>query len=408
MKVAEFAKKKWLAFVLAPAVISYYFALGFLLRTRWYALDFSPFYYCAYALRVGINPYSADVLPLATQLGLMNNGVFRAEYPPTFILCFEPLTLARPQTAYWIWTGLNALALLAAVLILLSELWIDGRMFVIFAALAIVYEPLSENFIWSQAQIVLLLLLALNLRWMRSGNDVAAGFGLALAGLLKVFPLLLLFYLVLIKRLRAVVWTLMWIAAGGTLTLLFVGWKALEFFLKGPTIVENHWVTGISVNASISKIFVAAIGQPLPPAAEVARIAIIVLTVVAILAIGVHATLASVRLGRGDLAYGLWIVLAVFLFPITWIHHMVLLLIPLAQILTATWHGRATLSTTALGIASYIAVAAVIPLFWIDWMSSLEWLLTPSRAISQVAGVLAFCSAYQLAVTAPVPVTSRA
>jgi hypothetical protein len=105
----------------------------------------------------------------------MTSGITHSDYPPTFILFFELLTLARPEIAYWIWTGLNLLILLAAVAVLLNELAIDGHIFVTFAALAILYEPVSENFFWSQAQIVLLLLLALNLRWVRSGNDAAAG-----------------------------------------------------------------------------------------------------------------------------------------------------------------------------------------------------------------------------------------
>jgi hypothetical protein len=150
--------------VLALIAIAYCVALAIRLQTRWYDLDFSAYYYWAYALRTGGNPYSTDLEPLATRLGLMSSGITHADYPPTFILCFEPLTLVRPEIAYWIWTGLNLLILLAAVAVLLNDLASDGLILVTFAALAILYEPVSENFFWSQAQIVLLLLLALNLR----------------------------------------------------------------------------------------------------------------------------------------------------------------------------------------------------------------------------------------------------
>jgi hypothetical protein len=165
------------------------------------------------------------------------------------------------KIAYWIWTGLNLLTLVAAVAVLLNELAIDGRLFVTFAALAILYEPVSENLFWSQAQIMLLLLLALNLRWVRSGNDAAAGFSLALAGPLKVFPLLMLVHL----RLRVIAWTFIGLAAGGAITLLFVGWAGFGFLRRGTTISGDYWTAGLSLNATISKIFVVALGQPLPP-----------------------------------------------------------------------------------------------------------------------------------------------
>ena len=395
-----------MAAVLALIATVYCVALGIRLQTRWYHLDFSHYYYSAYALRTGSNPYSTDLQPLATRLGLMTSGITHSGYPPTFILFFEPLTLARPEIAYWIWTGLNLLILLTAVAVLLNELEIDGHIFVTFAALAILYEPVSENFFWSQAQIVLLLLLALNLRWVRSGNDAAAGFSLALAGLLKIFPLLILLHLLLARRLRTVAWTFIGLAAGGAITLLLVGWTAFGFLRRSTTIAGDYWIAGLSVTAIISKIFAAAFGQPLLPAANLARLAIIVLAISALIMMAVHATLVSARFGRDDLAYGIWIVLAVFIFPITWIHHMVLLLIPLAQTLTAARHGRASRSAVVLAAASYLTAAAVVPLFWTYWLTWRTWLLVPSGVLAQAAGVLALCSAYQLAVAAPVSATA--
>jgi glycosyl transferase family 87 len=405
-KIAEPAQTRRMVALLALTALAYCIALAIRLQTRWYDLDFSAYYYWAYALRTGSNPYSTDLQPLATRLGLMSGGITHANYPPTFILCFEPLTLARPEIAYWIWTSLNALILLVAVAVLLNGLAIDGRTFATFAALAILYEPVTENFFWSQAQIVLLLLLVLNLRWVRSGNDVAAGFSLALAGLLKIFPLLMLLHLALARRVRAVAWTIIGLAAGGAITLLLVGWTGFGFLRPDPTIWGTYWTAGLSVNASISKTFAVVLGQSLSRIANVARIAIIVLAISALIMIAARATLISARVGRADLAYGIWIVLAVFIFPITWIHHMVLLLIPLAQPLTAARHDRAMRRAVVLAAASYLTADAVMPLFWVYWLTWRTWLLAPSGVMAQLAGALAFCSAYQLAVAAPVSGTA--
>jgi uncharacterized membrane protein YhaH (DUF805 family) len=381
--------------------VTYCAALAIRLQARWYDLDFSPYYYWAYALRTGTNPYTTDLQPLATRLGLKSYFITRADYPPTFILCFEPLTLLRPQAAYWVWTGLNLVLLLAAVAVILSELATDRRSFVAFAALAILYEPVSENFIWGQTQIMLLLLLALSLRWMRRGNDGAAGLSLALAGLLKIFPLLLLVHLTLARRLRTVAWTLAGLALGGAITLVMVGWTALGFLRQAATVSGSYWSAGLSVSATISKVFVATFGQPLTAMANSARVAVIVLAIFALIGVAVRATLVATRFGRDDLAYGIWVVLAVFIFPITWVHHLVLLLIPLGQAMVAAKCGRASRSAVVLAAASYLTAEAVMPLFWTYWLTWRTSLLVPSGILAQLAGVLALSSAYQLAVASP-------
>src|SRR5713226_1408829 len=127
-KIAELAQTRSMAAVVALTAVTYCIALAIRLQTRWYDLDFSAYYYWAYALRTGTDPYSTDLQPLAARLGLMSGGITHSDYPPTFILFFEPLTLARPEIAYWIWTGLNLLTLVAAVAVLLNELAIDGRL----------------------------------------------------------------------------------------------------------------------------------------------------------------------------------------------------------------------------------------------------------------------------------------
>jgi hypothetical protein len=211
-----------------------------------------------------------------------------------------------------------------------------------------------------------------------------------------------LLHLVLAKRLRAVAWTLIWLTAGSAITLLLVGWTAFGFLRRSAPILGNYWTAGLSVNATVSKIFVAALGQSLPPAVNLVRVAIIVLVLSALIMLAAHATLVSARRGRDDLAYGIWIVLAVFIFPVTWIHHMVLLLIPLAQTLTATRYDGARRSAVVLAAASYLTADAVTPLFWTYWLTWRTWLLVPSGVLAQVAGALALCAAYRLAVVAPV------
>jgi hypothetical protein len=403
--LARFAARKSVAMLLGCGAIVYLLVLAIHLRTRWWDLDFGPYYCWAYALRIGLDPYTVDLAPLAKKLGL-STGAFRANYPATFILCFEPLTLLPPQTAYWVWTGFNFLLLPAALTVLLARRGIGALRGMVLAALGIFYEPISENFFWAQLQIVLLLLLALNFRWARAGKDAAAGLALAMAILLKAFPAIMLFHFVLARRIRLVAWTLAGTAAGGGLTLLIVGRRAYGFLRPGTTTSEVWWNAGLSVSATISQIFSAVLHEPLVPGANLARIALIAAVVIWLLTLGARATIRSTRVGRGDAGYAIWVVLAVFIFPITWIDHMVLLLIPFTQIALAAYEGDAVGSAPALALASYAVAGAVLPMFWIYWLMWFVPLLPVSGALARASGVLAFCSAYQFAVAAPVSGTA--
>jgi hypothetical protein len=89
-------------------------------------LDFGAYYCWAYALRTGLDPYTTDLVPLAKKFGVVT-GAFHANYPATFILCFELLTLFPPRTAYLIWTGFNVLLLAAALAVLLARSGIGAR-----------------------------------------------------------------------------------------------------------------------------------------------------------------------------------------------------------------------------------------------------------------------------------------
>lgn len=395
--MARFASRKSVALVFGVAVVLYCAALGIRLHTRWYELDFSAYYYWAYALRTGIDPYSADLVSLAARLGL-STGAFRANYPPTFILFFEPLTLLRPEIAYWVWTGLNFILLFASLAALVAGSGIGALEIVVLASLGIVYEPVSENFFWAQAQIVLLLLLALNFRWARAGKDAAAGLALAAAVLLKAFPLILLLHFALARRTRVVVWTLAGIAAGSAITLLILGPVAFRFLHPGTTTSDIWWNAGLSVSATITWISFAVFGTPLSSGANLARVALIAAVVIWLMGLGARATIVSSRERRNNAAYGVWVVLAVFIFPITWVDHMVLLLLLFAQIVLDAHEGDACGSALTLALASYAVAEIVLPLFWIYWLTWYVPLLPVCGVIAQVSGLLAFCAAYRLAI----------
>src|SRR5208282_126505 len=156
------------------------------------------------------------------QLGLRNPSVHGwwpygyNPYPPTFLLLFEPFTLLRPASAYWAWIGLNVVLLGIALVLLLSELpWVYAASM---AALGLFYHPIRVHFWAAQLQIVILALLACTLRSLKFRREAAAGTSVAMATLIKLFPVLLVGYLVIARRWKALLWLGLFLVLGGLLT----------------------------------------------------------------------------------------------------------------------------------------------------------------------------------------------
>jgi hypothetical protein len=106
----------------------------------------------------------------------------------------------------------------------------------------------------------------------------------------------------------------------------------------------------------------------------------------------VHATVVALRCGREEAAYGLWVTAAVLLSPISWIHHMVLLLIPLAQLLDCCAKSIAV----RLGIYGFGLAEVGLGLFWLHeaHMSSSSWLTFIYPAVFLLSLLVTFASAY--------------
>jgi glycosyl transferase family 87 len=132
------------------------------LRTRTHKWDFSLYYLGSYAQSHGINPYTANLVPLAHRLGLQP-GLRAGNFdPPFMVIAMEPLTWMSVTAAYWTWFAVNVVALSVALYLLIGRYSsLDRRSASAFVALALIYPPLGTHFYCAQSQIVALLLLVL-------------------------------------------------------------------------------------------------------------------------------------------------------------------------------------------------------------------------------------------------------
>jgi len=370
-------------------------------------IDFSHYYASALAMREGIDPYTTDLTPIAASLGLDLAEMKLATYPPTFVLCFEPLTLLPPVPAHWVWAGMNVVFLAIALYLLLDGLPADTDLRLALAGLAILYAPVTDNFFYAQTQILILLLLVLFMRWMKSGRYALAGSALALAVLLKVFPAVLVCYLVLRRKERAIAYTGLGVVLGGVVTLVLVGVaRSLHFLQVLPFLISSDFLgrpENVALAAMVTHLF-RAVSQA--ARLELARRVAVLIADLGLLALTAHATLKSSKLSDGgdEHVIALWVVATVLLSPTAWMHYLVLFLLPFAVFVRLHLRGEAPPVAAGLELASYSIVELLMVVYLAlgalaGWMRQVPaWAPVPSMVGWNISLLLAYAGAYLLAV----------
>jgi hypothetical protein len=324
--------------------------------------DFSIYYASGLMLREGLDPYTTDLARVGRGLELETDPIHYATDPPTFLLVFEPLTWLSLPKAYLVWNSLNLLALVLSLLLLLRDASLDSRLAWSLAALAFLYYPVADNFLFAQNKILILLALVLMIRCMGSDRDRAAGLMLGLAVTLRGFPLLLTGYLILRRRWRVVGYVVAGVLLSGIMTVLILGVTHTLSFSNGLHFVTKdrflNEVGNISFNAFISRnyryIFPLVWGQW----SEIARRVLAISGGLGFLAFSVKATLKSTSHEDGDWrVFALWVVTSVVLSPTAWVHYLVLALLPFALLARAANEGRASHRAIWMACASYMLPA---------------------------------------------------
>jgi glycosyl transferase family 87 len=374
--------------------------------------DFSTLYTSAAVLRQGGNPYHADLKSSAQRLGLMIGKIEHPGDPPSFLLCFELLTLLQPGPAFWVWTGLNMAALGASLVLLFRrEQGLTAYTIWVIVGLVMLYPPVGDHLLWANHKLILLLILVMMLLWLERANDGVAGASLAVAGLLRVFPLLLGLYLLLIGQWRAIAWCLASLAVGGMVTLALVGFENCQGFLFGLLYFSGRdWTTlpnNISVTATVSRIFFC-LHPHMTPRFELASRALGFATALIFVGFSIKATLATRsqhhRVGR---IFALWVLTAVIVSPQAWPLDLCLLLIAWIEMAAAVPRREVSRRALCAGVASYLATWV----FYIHTEIYFQYLVTHQQSLAWMIGafpaaLLAYVAIYWFTID-PQPLLER-
>ena len=331
-------------------------------------LDFGNYYDSALALRSGIDPYTANLTAIGNQTGFETGPLIHGSETPAFLLCFEPLTHFSPANAFAIWISLNLAALAVAIYLLVRRPGLDASTAWLLGALILAYFPVGWNFYWAQSQVLVLALLVIAMCAMENDLEGTAGLIIAIAGLLRAYPFLLLGYFAFRRKSRALKFAIGGAIAGALFTAAILGFaQCLSFLINGASFQTNHdrmpFPFVISAAPFVSRMFWSLFGSASGTGADWFRRAAIVAADASVLGVTLRVTLGGANRHDDDhRVYSLWVVTSVLLSPIAWHHYLALLVIPFVQIAVATARNRASRRALWMAVASYLLASVTVPI----------------------------------------------
>ena len=328
---------------------------------RYDDLDFETFYGWWTDYSSGVNPWVGQSKQVDSRPGLSRRR--DCNYTPFFVEVFSPFARLDQKTAFWIWEATQMICLVAAVLLLArgNDPPLGAAPTIIVLSLALLSRQFAGELVDAQVTPMLLVLLSASWFSARRERPAAAGLFLAMAALVKLYPVTVGGFFLFDRRWRTLGWAIGIFAAGVLLTNP-AHW--IELATQGLSVsYQQVAVSELTVLAFVRKSVAHLAGTTIAAAPLSAVIAITALIDLALLAVAAAATMVS--RGRADLdglLFGMWIALALLMSPLAWIHETLLLLPVYLYGTLAAWSGfqRREATRQILLIAGSVILAGCI------------------------------------------------
>jgi hypothetical protein len=336
-----------------------------------YYKDIIQEYVLIKAVQAGEYPYSPlpdliaefvatdEILQKGTEIPVLNHPT---PHPPTLILFFSPFLFMSYEQAARVWFIIEIGLLLSISLLTVRHA--IGKItpyvaFIIFASL-LGWNAVFQELIYGQLQLLILFMLMIALMLLRKDHQVWGGIVLGVALSVKVFVWPLLFLLFVKRFWKAVFSCLGIFLMLNVITGIIVGFDVIRdyYFFIGPSVTQYYQAFGY--NYSLSTIgwrLFDGTGSTIllefsaPPLLESFFLARLVSLLVPLFFLTVCVTYAY-REQNLDVTFSLFVVVAILISPISWIHYFSLTLIPLSVIVrTLKCHNYPTNITIFTGFA---------------------------------------------------------
>jgi hypothetical protein len=394
------------AFLCLAALIQVYRTAA-ALPGRIHEEDFADYYAAGTIMRQGENPYRSSLVAAGAQFGLHTKTNQQDQIipeTPIFLLILKEVAALPLTRAYWTWIAINFAALIAAFYVLLGPASglrpVDACLMI---ALALIYPPLIDLFMTAQSQVLVILGLALSMRWLARGRDGVAGLMLAALTLVRGYPGLLGLYLLFTRKWRALAFMAVGSILGIAVSAAAMGWNVILDFPHGmlSTGVDREFLKLGWNTAPASFVWRMCLylnGWKLGPAGD--RFAHI-LGYGASLAIVAFTVNATLRHGappdRDWRLFALWTVTSIEVLPVSWLNYNTLLFVPFALIASAGVSNRVSDRTVWAAMLSYfLSVFAFGGLLFLDPRFPIAFVVLVAESKS-VAVMVGYLSAYWFA-----------
>jgi hypothetical protein len=325
-------------------------------------IDFKAYYIAADMLRSSQDFYDAQQQAEEVRArGLPPNESFYI-YPPLLAILFVPLTALPLQRAAQVWFFLN-MALYGLSLIIISrelDLGRHTRVLPLLLVLAFLFPPALFTLYKGQANMVILLLLAVTFWLYLRERQAPAGVSIGVASMIKVIPILLLPYFLWRRKYLLFLTAVATIFVIGLLGLIVVGWAPHRTYLWSvvPSLAQPRPNPG---NQSLGGFFSLLLVQNpyldgLTNDPFLWRVA--TLSATALVAAGVILILwlHRARAPRRDLEFALIVAVLPLVSNIAWVDLFVLLILPYAVLLNRIFQRQIRRPWAVLAMISAICI----------------------------------------------------
>jgi len=299
--------------------------------------DFAQDYVAAYALRHGIDIFGPNLRALG--LSLLQFEKLDNYHPPFTALLFLPFSFLHFPWAFMLWNVFSLLIYVGLVLLLLQSYGLLTARWLRLSSVLLLWEPFTSSIFLGQLSVALSFAIIFSHLLLQIGRDRLAGVLLGLATLVKLYPGLILLYLVSQRRWRCSVVFVVTLISGLLMMILSMGSETLMYYIRNvipeQTRVFANSPLNISVGSVIKTLFEPTIFSlppfPFPVVGQVATLAISGLLISAVALFSYYHN----ETRFADDIFSLFCITMLLTSPITWYHSCILLLLPLALLTRA-------------------------------------------------------------------------
>jgi len=299
--------------------------------------DFVQDYISGNSLRRGVSLYGEEIKKLENEL-LGFNGPPHF-HPPFNAVLFLPLSFFNYKTAFVVLDIVSLILLLLINQLVVRGLELNGEWFLNLTCFSLYWYPVFYCLGTGQSSMIISACLISGWFCLRLKKEYVTGFLFAIATLMKLFPGLVLLYLLISKNWRAFFATNFFIVLGLSVTTLVVGLDDMQTYsniMIGR--FANEW-SGFVLNHSLSGVITRLFGEgsgwaePLIQLPRIKSLLIILLNSAILIFTTLKMTGMTVKQELVDHAFSLTIVAMLLLSPITWGHIFPVLILPLSILL---------------------------------------------------------------------------